>query len=79
MTEVALAADVTGLATAVAALHDGFEGPSTVDIHMDVRAKGCALLQGLWQWGDVSRGTRRVCVGEQDMSSVWVRSEWGGI
>jgi hypothetical protein len=40
--------------------------------------KGCALLQRLRWWRDVSRGMRRVCMGEQDMSSAWVRSEWGG-
>jgi hypothetical protein len=40
--------------------------------------KGCALLQGSRRWGDVSGEVRRVCMGEQDMSSAWVRSEWGG-
>jgi hypothetical protein len=28
--------------------------------------------------GDMSGGMRMVCTGEQDMLSVWVRSEWGG-
>jgi hypothetical protein len=32
MMKVALSADVTSLATAVAGLHKGFEGPSMVDI-----------------------------------------------
>jgi hypothetical protein len=37
MTKVAFSADVTGLATAVAGLHEGFEGPSVVDVHRDAR------------------------------------------
>jgi hypothetical protein len=37
MMKVAFSADVTGLATAVAGLHDGFEGPSAVDIHQNAR------------------------------------------
>jgi hypothetical protein len=37
MTEVALSADVAGLATAVAGLRNGFEGPSTVDVHRNAR------------------------------------------
>jgi hypothetical protein len=41
MMEVTLSADVAGLATAVAGLRDGFEGPSTVDVHRDARRK-CA-------------------------------------
>jgi hypothetical protein len=35
--EVALFADVTGLATVVACLRERFEGSSAVDIHRDVR------------------------------------------
>jgi hypothetical protein len=35
--EVALFADVTGLATAVAGLHEGFEGSSAVDVHRNAR------------------------------------------
>jgi hypothetical protein len=65
---------VTGLATAVACLHDGFEGPSSVDIHRNARgecAKGCALLQGSRQWGEPVSGRRRMdCVGERSESSV---------
>jgi hypothetical protein len=41
MTEVALFADVTGLAAAVSGLRKGFEGPSAVDIHWNARGK-CA-------------------------------------
>jgi hypothetical protein len=37
MMKFAVSADVTGLATAVAGLREGFEGPSAVDIHMDAR------------------------------------------
>jgi hypothetical protein len=37
MMKVALSADVTGLATAVAGSHEGFEGPSMVDVHRDSR------------------------------------------
>jgi hypothetical protein len=39
MTKVALFADVTSLATAVAGLHERFEGPSTVDVHGDARGE----------------------------------------
>jgi hypothetical protein len=39
MMKVAFSADVTGLATAVAGLHNGFEGPSVVDIHQNARGK----------------------------------------
>jgi hypothetical protein len=39
MMEVALSADVASLAAAVAGLHDGFEGLSTVDIHRNARRK----------------------------------------
>jgi hypothetical protein len=41
MTNVAVSTDVTGLATAVAGLREGFEGPSAVDIHRDARRE-CA-------------------------------------
>jgi hypothetical protein len=41
MTKVALFANVTGLATAVAGLCDGFEGPSAVDVPQNARGK-CA-------------------------------------
>jgi hypothetical protein len=44
-----------------------------------VRVKGCALLQGSRRSGDVSGQTRRVCMGEGHMSSVWVRNESGGV
>jgi hypothetical protein len=37
MMRVIISADVTSLATAVAGLHEGFEGPSAVDIHRDAR------------------------------------------
>jgi hypothetical protein len=37
MMKVALFADVAGLATAVAGLCEGLEGPSAVDIHRDAR------------------------------------------
>jgi hypothetical protein len=73
MTKITISADVTGLATVVAGLREGFEGPSAVNVHRDARrecARRCALLQGLRQWEDVSGGIRRVCVGEQHMSSV---------
>jgi hypothetical protein len=39
MAKVALFADVTGLATAVAGLCEGFEGPSTVDVHRNARGE----------------------------------------
>jgi hypothetical protein len=39
--------------------------------------KRCVLLQGSRWWGDVNRGMRRACMGEQHMSSAWVRSESG--
>jgi hypothetical protein len=39
MMKVAFSADVTGLATAIAGLHDGFESPSAVDIHWNTRGK----------------------------------------
>jgi hypothetical protein len=39
MTKVAFSASVTGLATAVAGLHNGFEGLSAVDIHRNARGK----------------------------------------
>jgi hypothetical protein len=42
MTKVAVSADVTGLATAVAGLHEGFEGPSMGDVHRDARRE-CVL------------------------------------
>jgi hypothetical protein len=35
--KVAVSANVTGLATAVAGLREGFEGPSMVDVHRDAR------------------------------------------
>jgi hypothetical protein len=35
--EVALSADVTSLATAVAGLHNRFKGPSVVDVHRNAR------------------------------------------
>jgi hypothetical protein len=41
MMKVAFSADVTGLATAVAGLCDGFEGPSVVNVHWNARGK-CA-------------------------------------
>jgi hypothetical protein len=37
MMKITLSADVTGLPTAVAGLREGFEGPSTVDVHRDAR------------------------------------------
>jgi hypothetical protein len=37
MMKVALFADVTGLATAVAGLHERFEGLSTINVHGDAR------------------------------------------
>jgi hypothetical protein len=39
MTKVAFSADVTGLAIAVAGLHNGFEGLSAVDVYQDARGK----------------------------------------
>jgi hypothetical protein len=44
-----------------------------------MRAKGCALLQGLRQWGGVSRETRTAHRAGQDMSLVWVQSERGDV
>jgi hypothetical protein len=41
MMEVAFSTSVTGLATAIAGLHDGLEGPSAVDVHRNARGK-CA-------------------------------------
>jgi hypothetical protein len=38
---VAFFADVTGLATAIAGLREGFEGSSVVDVHRDARTE-CA-------------------------------------
>jgi hypothetical protein len=35
--KITISADVTGLATAVAGLREGFEGPSAVDVHRDAR------------------------------------------
>jgi hypothetical protein len=37
MMKVAVSADVTGLATAVAGLREEFEGLSAVDVHRDAR------------------------------------------
>jgi hypothetical protein len=39
MPKVTVFTDMAGLATAVAGLHEGFEGPSAVDIHQDARGK----------------------------------------
>jgi hypothetical protein len=39
MTEVAFSASVTGLATAIAGLRDGLEGPSVVDVHQNTRGE----------------------------------------
>jgi hypothetical protein len=39
MMEVAFSASVTGLATAIAGLCDGFENPSAVDVHWNARGK----------------------------------------
>jgi hypothetical protein len=39
MTEVTLFADVADLATVVAGLRDGFEGPSMVNVHGNARRK----------------------------------------
>jgi hypothetical protein len=41
--------------------------------------KGCALLQGSQQWGDVSGGMRMVCIGEQDMLLALVQTESGDV
>jgi hypothetical protein len=37
MPKVAVFTDVTSLATAVAGLHEGFEGLSAIDVHRDAR------------------------------------------
>jgi hypothetical protein len=37
MMKITISADVTGLSTAVAVLHKGFEGPSAVNVHRDAR------------------------------------------
>jgi hypothetical protein len=74
MSKVTLFADVASIAAVVAGLCEGFEGSSVVDIHWNtgggVHVKGCALLQGLWRWGDVSRGRRTGCAGEQSVLSA---------
>jgi hypothetical protein len=44
MMKVAFFADVTGLATAVAGLCEGFEGPSAVNVHWNARRE-CALIR----------------------------------
>jgi hypothetical protein len=41
MTKITISADVTGLPTAVAGLHKGFKGLSTVDVHRDA-SRECA-------------------------------------
>jgi hypothetical protein len=41
MMKITISADVTGLATAVAGLREGFEGPSAVDVPRDARRE-CA-------------------------------------
>jgi hypothetical protein len=41
MTKMAFSTSVTSLATAIAGLRNGLEGPSVVDIHRDARRK-CA-------------------------------------
>jgi hypothetical protein len=41
MMKITISADVTGLATAVAGVREGFEGPSAVNIHRDARRE-CA-------------------------------------
>jgi hypothetical protein len=45
MMKVAFSADVTGLATAVAGLRNGFEGPSVVDIYQNARGKCVLIIQ----------------------------------
>jgi hypothetical protein len=39
MTEVAFSTSVTGLATAIAGLRNGLEGPSAVDVHRNARGE----------------------------------------
>jgi hypothetical protein len=39
MTEVAFSTSVTSLATAIAGLRNGLEGPSAVDVHRNARGK----------------------------------------
>jgi hypothetical protein len=39
MMKVSFSADVTCLATAVAGFHDGFEGPSAVNVYWNARGK----------------------------------------
>jgi hypothetical protein len=55
MTKVAISADVTGLATAVAGLREGFESPSVVDVHRNARGKcvqrGVHCCRGHSRWG----------------------------
>jgi hypothetical protein len=70
MTEVALSADVTGLATAVAGLWNGFEGLSAVDIYRTARRKCMQRAAGVvavggCEWRNekgVHRGTKYVGV-----------------
>jgi hypothetical protein len=50
MVEVTLFTEVTSLAAVVACLHDGFEGPSAVDVHQDARGsarKGVCIAAGV--------------------------------
>jgi hypothetical protein len=54
MTKVAVSADVTGLATVVAGLREGFEGLSVVDVHRDARRE-CAQ-RGVHCWRGHSGG-----------------------
>jgi hypothetical protein len=54
MMKVAFSADVTSLATAVAGLCEGFESPSTVDVHWDARRKsheGACIAAGVMAVG----------------------------
>jgi hypothetical protein len=46
MMKVAFSANVTGLATAVAGLRNGFESPSAVDVHRNARGK-CTVVNGV--------------------------------
>jgi hypothetical protein len=54
MMKVAISADVSGLATAVAGLCDRFEGPSAVDVHRNARRE--CVRRGVYCYRDCCSG-----------------------
>jgi hypothetical protein len=83
MMKVTFSADLTGLATAVAGLREGFESLSAVDIHRNARGsahEGVCIAAGVAAvGGHVSGGRRMECAGERSVSSARVQSEWGDV